>query len=530
MAEFDDVRRQLRDARAGAASIDRALAATRQRLKRIAGRQADLSRVSTPNDDDDRHRETRERLARDKAAAEAEQRRLRASRDEAIRAEAGLRVDFAAFTDPRKGIQQLDDRTPILLMPVRLETRFKTVAVPGAAAPAPQLWVRIYPDDCWIDTFNPAVTANETRNTRDYWANVWQAGGIEAQEREAWRALVGSHGSGRAAYLVQQDPPANVSEKPVTAHPEDLVLVIVTDLTAVLPAVEAAAAATFWRAAWLADGNATAVGAAQAALDAAVTPARAEVILTRYQPVNFAARPATGRTRASLDVAVAFLVFEAPLPGAVADDTGAAATTESAWADAPKLTLLPDRFVFLGYQGGDPPVVVAGGAGARHAVRRTGSVGGSGRPDAARRRGPPRRPGSAAVALGLRPRRSRGHGAAGPARPPPRRSAASIACWSRPAPERGRGVGAARGRDAAPAPRLDPYRPESRAAGHADQQHRGRQRRARPRGRRRRVVRRSPDDGVHALDGSARQARRPVAGRVPRPRAGLLRSTSTMRG
>jgi hypothetical protein len=361
VADFDDLRRQLRDARAVAAAIDRALAATRQRLKRIDTRQAGLARVSRPNDDDDRHREARERLARDKAAAEAELRRLRGRRDEAIRGEAGLRLDFGVFTDPRKGIERLDDRTPILLMPVRLETRFTTVDVPGAAAPAPQLWVRIYPDDCWIDTFNPAITENEARNTRDYWANVWQSGDVEAQEREAWRALVGSHGSGRAAYLVQQDPPVNAAEKPAKAQPDDLVLVIVTDTAAALPAAEAAAAATFWRAAWLADGDAATIGTAQAALEAAVTPARADTILTRYQPVNFAATPAIGRTRASIAVSVAFLVFQAPLPGAIGDDTGAVDTTEHAWADAPKLTLLPDRFVFLGFSGSDPPVVVAGG-------------------------------------------------------------------------------------------------------------------------------------------------------------------------
>ncbi len=133
-----------------------------------------------------------------------------------------------------------------------------------------------------------------------------------------------------------------------------------TDAASVLPPAEAAAAAVFWRAAWLADGNATAIGAARTALETAVSAARAGEIIERYQPVNFTATAPTGFTPAELNVSVAFVVFASPPPGALAGDDGGPETTQSAWAEAPTFTILPDRFVFLGYQGNDPPVVVAG--------------------------------------------------------------------------------------------------------------------------------------------------------------------------
>ena len=65
--------------------------------------------------------------------------------------------------------------------------------------------------------------------------------------------------------------------------------------------------------------------------------------------MNFATQPPDGMTRAEVQVSVSLVVF--PL---IAD------TKARAWARAPTMTTLPDRFVFLGYRGGDPPVVALG--------------------------------------------------------------------------------------------------------------------------------------------------------------------------
>ncbi len=88
---------------------------------------------------------------------------------------------------------------PILLLPLRIETRFKTTA-----AGAPQLWVRVYPDTCLVDGFEGSLTEQEVTNARAFWAAIWRAGGDEALERAASRDIVASHGSGRASWVVRQ--------------------------------------------------------------------------------------------------------------------------------------------------------------------------------------------------------------------------------------------------------------------------------------------------------------------------------------
>ena len=76
------------------------------------------------------------------------------------RGEAAGRKPPCAASSPRFPIREplppLNDATPILLMPVRIETRFQNVFLPGAGSRTSLLWVRIYPDDCWIDTFDAA--------------------------------------------------------------------------------------------------------------------------------------------------------------------------------------------------------------------------------------------------------------------------------------------------------------------------------------------------------------------------------------
>src|SRR5436305_4377096 len=79
--------------------------------------------------------------------------------EDALGALVAGRQAFEKFTDPRAGVALLDDATPFLLFPLRLETRFGMAMRDGA--PRPQLWVRVYPDDCLIDSFQPLPSATE---------------------------------------------------------------------------------------------------------------------------------------------------------------------------------------------------------------------------------------------------------------------------------------------------------------------------------------------------------------------------------
>jgi hypothetical protein len=347
MADFDRIRQQLKESRDERDRSTTSIAALQQALKRNGARQADLGRVF----DGERGQqvEAREQLEDERRRLEEELARQRKIRGSAIKLEAGAVRDFAAFSDPRDGIARLDDSTPILLMPVRLETRFKAVPVAGNQAPAQQLWVRIFPDDCWVDSFDPVLTENEVTHARTYWTSIWAAGGIEAQERAAWAALATGHGSGRAAWIVQQYQPVNIAEKPAKPRPQDVILTIGSE-TPVSPA-EAAATRTFWRALWLADGDAAKIGVAMTTLELAVGEVRAGEIATTSVPANFSAPLAAGTTKDDVNLTVAFVLFPV------------VATRQAAWSQAPKATILPDRFVFIGYErAGDPNPLVAVGS------------------------------------------------------------------------------------------------------------------------------------------------------------------------
>lgn len=334
MADFEQLRQQLRQGREHRDTAASAITTARESLKRIAAYETELDRRFVPNDR--QQIAERARLRRERELAEEELQRRTDAHRAALGLEAGVLKQFVGLTDPRQGIAQFKDSTPILLMPVRLETRFKGT----------QLWVRVFPDDCWLDSFDPALTENEVANAKAYWAAMWQAGGIGDQERGAWRGLAASHGSGRASWIVQQFPPANVAAKPAKPRPEDVILTIATE-TPLTPAEEVATK-TFWRDAWLADGDAARTASAQSAFEAAVGVNRAAEIAAGYAPGNFATPLTDKRKKTEVNVSVAFVIF--PFID----------TKQSAWSHAPKVTILPDRFVFIGYEGGNATNVVLG--------------------------------------------------------------------------------------------------------------------------------------------------------------------------
>jgi len=337
MAERDDLLNALlaaRDARDAAASES---ARARERGRRLRRQFAQAERTATQ---DDRSHAQLKRLRLQLDEADADLRARDTGRAAAAAREAGLRASLVRLLDPSDTITRFDDSLPILLMPVRLETRFKTIDVAGAP-PRHELWLRIFPDDCWIDGFEPTLTEAEVRNATTYWAGIWQAGGVEAQQRGAWADLVSRHGSGRAAWIVKQYRPLNEPAAPAKTAPDDLVLVATTETA--LAAAEEAALRTFWTAVWRAADDAAAVTAARAALDTAVGAARAAELVNTVVPVNIATQPPAGHTRATTVVSTAILVLPA------------VETRQASWSTAPKATLLPEAFMFLGYRTADDP-------------------------------------------------------------------------------------------------------------------------------------------------------------------------------
>jgi hypothetical protein len=94
----------------------------------------------------------------------------------------------------------LQAAVPIAFLPLRLETRF------GAdASGAPQLWVRAFPDDVHVDSFEPELTPAERAARQVFFADP-QATGADASSRlAAWADMARRFGAARAAWILSPD-------------------------------------------------------------------------------------------------------------------------------------------------------------------------------------------------------------------------------------------------------------------------------------------------------------------------------------
>ena len=209
---------------------------------------------------------------------------------------------------------------PLLLLPLRIETRFKTLGggrhpppvpgvavLPGAAAAGErhELWVRIYPDDCSVDTFDDELSTAEVAAATRFWREIWRAGGVDAEARAAWASLAGAYGGGRAAWIVQAFAPVNPADKPAKIPTTDIVLVLAgADLP---PAADRPPLATYWTAVWRANGDVGRLADARSGLAAALGDVAAADAAIARPPFNLGDPPPSDRTFATSNVSVAWL-------------------------------------------------------------------------------------------------------------------------------------------------------------------------------------------------------------------------------
>ncbi len=74
--------------------------------------------------------------------------------------------------------------------------------------------MRVYPDDLHIDSHEENLTAPELEWGQRYWTLIWPAAGDQATQQSAWDKLVERFGARRAAWVVRQTTPANLSQRP----------------------------------------------------------------------------------------------------------------------------------------------------------------------------------------------------------------------------------------------------------------------------------------------------------------------------
>ncbi|WP_030559959.1 hypothetical protein [Streptomyces aureocirculatus] len=226
----------------------------------------------------------------------------------------------------------LSDEYPVLLGPVRVETRFTET----------ELLVRIFPDEWSIDKFEPLPSQAEFDALRAYWAGLWRAGGRAVAEQAAWQEFTARVPAGRAVWLADQHRPANQADRPTGVPDTTTVLIVVTPTA--LPPADVQPTVVHWSAVWRAHGDPAKLRAAEAALLAAVGAARARAIRART-PVGVE----NAADSESDAVLVAVLVLPAP-----------ARTTPDSWTTPAVAHLLPDRFTVVGYHGSEQVLTVTG--------------------------------------------------------------------------------------------------------------------------------------------------------------------------
>ena len=167
MPEFKEIQKNLQQIRKQREAEQQEIFQARESLKKINRQKKDLSRSEPESEKVRRLNEQEQEL---RSYLSDQETRLKNT----LQKERGLLENFQPLSDPRKNIKELSDQFPILLFPVRLETRFKKVA--GSQY---QLWVRIFPDNCSIDTFEETLSEGELKNVRNYWITLWKAGQSE---------------------------------------------------------------------------------------------------------------------------------------------------------------------------------------------------------------------------------------------------------------------------------------------------------------------------------------------------------------
>src|SRR3989442_10675031 len=98
---------------------------------------------------------------------------------------------------------------PIVLFPVRLETRFFPLA-DGSS----ELRVRVYPDKVHIDSHEPPLTDDEVTWGKHFWEQTWRAADDEERGKAAWRQLADRFDPPRAAWIAAVLKPLNPEDRP----------------------------------------------------------------------------------------------------------------------------------------------------------------------------------------------------------------------------------------------------------------------------------------------------------------------------
>lgn len=251
---------------------------------------------------------------------------------------------FIDFTDPKAHLNRLDEKYPILLMPLRIETRFKKIPNDNGRM-TDYLWVRIYPDDCFVDTYEETLSESEIRDVQTFWVNWWAAAGNDARRRAAWRYLVDGHGHGRAQHIINNYIPVNYDEvyhdgEENESPPVYLVINGLPDIQN----EEKPALTEYWSTVYLATINqeSAKIQTANENIASALGGERAAYLVQEYPPKNLNQTPAQPNESEEIEIEVKFIEFKQDVD-----------FQKETWSRAPKVKILPECFYLIAYMDGE---------------------------------------------------------------------------------------------------------------------------------------------------------------------------------
>jgi hypothetical protein len=104
------------------------------------------------------------------------------------------------------------DAASVIVNQSGLDVRDQPLVTATPTRQVNELWVRIFPDDIHIYTHETALTQDEIAHGQRFWLSWWAASNDAELEIGAWRALVTSYGSQRAAWIARQLDPHQLAD------------------------------------------------------------------------------------------------------------------------------------------------------------------------------------------------------------------------------------------------------------------------------------------------------------------------------
>lgn len=142
--------------------------------------------------------------AQDAPAADALRQQIGALREDAELLRRRELDGPARELQPQQFVEQLEGDLPILLAPLRVQTRFAD-GQDGRA-----LLIRVYPDDFSVQTHDAQLAPAERAAGDTYWAAPVDKPDAQTLSRiELWRGMFATYGVARASYIREATDPAN---------------------------------------------------------------------------------------------------------------------------------------------------------------------------------------------------------------------------------------------------------------------------------------------------------------------------------